>query len=271
MIDFQAAFAIWLRTQCTENLETMQEDMDELASRMYETWLDTPQEQFAGSAPSRYFDEYAPQELIDTLMEYADSHVPVPDPLCDAINSCDDSVPILLEHLDRDLTDAQNQAVLERLSELQPEEMMEPCMRQIILEEDAKANQSVQAILLFGQPAAKLALEALQQDTYSDKVTDRLADIVSCCGPCEGALEYLCELFTKREDAVAFYAQCLAKIGDERALPLLVQASALPNLTYFDYLAVRDAIEELGGQLDNEREYSGDKDYMALEQITNDE
>lgn len=271
MIDFQAAFALWLRTQCSENLETMQEDMDEVASRMYETWLDTPQEQFAGSAPSRFFDDYAPQELIDALMEYADNHVLIPDPLCDAINSCDDCVPILLEYLDKDLSDAQNQAVLERLSELQPQEMLEPCIRQIISEEDTKADQSVQAVLLFGQPAAKIALQTLQQVAHPDKVTDRLADIVASCGPCEGGLEYLCDLFTKREDAKAFYAQCLAKIGDERALPLLMEASLLPNLSYFDYTAVRDAIEELGADLDHEREYSGDRDYMALQEKTEDE
>ena len=76
----------------------------------------------------------------------------------------------------------------------------------------------------------------------------------------------LCSLLNSRDDAKAFYAQCLAKTSDDMALPALMEASDLPQISYFDYTAIRDAIEELGGELDHEREFSGDKDYTALQE-----
>ncbi len=266
MIDFQATFAAWLRKQIADNPIEAQQDIDELARQMYDTWLDTPQDEFDGSTPGDYFYSFAPKELVDELMEYVNNHVSIPDPLCDAINDCGKCAEFLLEMLNQPLTDAQNQAVLERLSEMQAEEMLDPCMRQIVEDNDTKADQAVQAVMLFGQLAAKLARDSYQEGGHSDKVTDRLADIVASCGPCEGGLEMLCELFEKREDARAFYAQCLAKTGDERALPVLIQTSDLPQLSYYDYTAIRDTVEELGGELEHEREFSGDKDYMTLQE-----
>ena len=169
MIDFQAAFAAWLRKRIADNPIEAQQDIDELASKMYDTWLDTPQDEFDGIEPHEYFYSFAPEELVDALMEYVDGHVAIPDPLCDAINDCDECGELLLEKLDKPLTDAQNQAVLERLSEMQKEQMLEPCMKQIVSDNDAKADQAVQAVMLFGQIAAKLALDALLEGGHSDR------------------------------------------------------------------------------------------------------
>jgi hypothetical protein len=97
--------------------------------------------------------------------------------------------------LNEPLTVEQNAAVLARLSEMQEQGMIEPCMRMILGEDGEKADQAVQAILLFGQPAAKMALSYLDEGNRTDKVLDRLADVVASCGPCEGAFVQRCGAF----------------------------------------------------------------------------
>ena len=39
------------------------------------------------------------------------------------------------------------------------------------------------------------------------------------------------------------------------------------DLTYFDYLALRDAVESLGGDAGEERTFYGDPDYEALRNL----
>ena len=266
MIDFREAYAVWLRTKAESFADKSKEELDDMVTELYDVWLKTPQDAFNGKAPMDYFDSYDSEALVDALLAYAQQRVPIPDPLCDAIMEEQACVPLLLDALDEPLTAQQNQAVLERLSEMQEERMIEPCMRLVLGQDDVKADQAEQAILLFGQPVAKLALIQLEREGLSDKVLDRLADIVAVCGPCQGAYQRLCTLLTQRTDARAFFAQCLAKTGDERALPILIQIAKHPQLAYYDYIAIRDAVEELGGELVDSREFSGDRDYMILKE-----
>ncbi len=56
--------------------------------------------------------------------------------------------------------------------------MFAPCMRLVMGQDDEKADQAVQAVMAFGQNVAKMALDQMRREGLSDKVLDRLADIV---------------------------------------------------------------------------------------------
>ena len=49
------------------------------------------------------------------------------------------------------------------------------------------------------------------------------------------------------------------KIGNPQALPALEEALRRDNIRYYDYVAIRNALEALGGQVDIERDFSGDR------------
>ena len=266
MIDFSACFARWVKGQIQPGRKLSPQEYDELAATLYEQWLRTPQEEMSGRAPAAYFDAFDGDALVDALLAYARDGFFIPGPLCDALGNNPACAQKLLNTLDEPLTPAQNMAVLERLSELQEARMVEPCLRMITGEDDQKADQAAQALLAFGNPAAERAMALLQTASFSDSVTDRLADIVASMGAFEGAYEALSRLFLRQRDARAFYAQCLAKMGDERALALMKDAAQEPDLSYFDFMAIRDAVEALGGTLAESRDFSSDKDYITLEE-----
>ena len=47
-------------------------------------------------------------------------------------------------------------------------------------------------------------------------------------------------------------------------MPALEEALRQEDIRYFDYISIKNALEELGGEVDLERDFSGDKDYDSL-------
>ena len=75
------------------------------------------------------------------------------------------------------------------------------------------------------------------------------------------------ELFVTRDERRAQFASYLAKLGDERAIPMLKEAAQSPDINYLDYVEVVNAIEALGGERPPEREFSGDPYYESLRRV----
>jgi hypothetical protein len=63
-------------------------------------------------------------------------------------------------------------------------------------------------------------------------------------------------------------ASYLAAYGDERALPLLLERIEDRSLGFVDFQELKYAIEALGGEYDEPRDFSEDKDYLAVEVAT---
>ena len=83
----------------------------------------------------------------------------------------------------------------------------------------------------------------------------------------ERIFTYLVQKLRNDPEQRAMNAALLEKLGDERAIEPLKQMLTLFDLTYFDYLALRDAVESLGGDAGEERTFYGDPDYEALRNL----
>lgn len=67
----------------------------------------------------------------------------------------------------------------------------------------------------------------------------------------------------KGED-VALFARLLGSYGDERAIDLLKGFAEEYELNYNEYMEVRNAVEQLGGYFDDDKDYSDDPFYRYL-------
>ena len=56
----------------------------------------------------------------------------------------------------------------------------------------------------------------------------------------------------------------LGKLGDPRAVDALKSFLTMTDLGYLDYIELRNAVEELGGDPGEERTFYGDPDYEAM-------
>jgi hypothetical protein len=104
--------------------------------------------------------------------------------------------------------------------------------------------------------ALEQAQNAYAADCFLDILTDLPYD--------ERTYSYAMERFLLSDNQKAFYAHCLGKVGNLQALPALEEALRQEDLKYFDYLSIRNALEALGGEVDVDRDFSGDEDYDSL-------
>lgn len=67
-----------------------------------------------------------------------------------------------------------------------------------------------------------------------------------------------------RGEDVALCARLLGKYGDERAIDVLKSFAEEYDLDYNEYMEVRNAVEELGGYFEDDRDFSDDPFYRYL-------
>ena len=71
--------------------------------------------------------------------------------------------------------------------------------------------------------------------------------------------------FLDSEDKVPVRAGYLASYGDERALPYLMRKIEDRSIGFVTFQELKYAIEALGGEYNEPRDFSSDKDYIAIE------
>ena len=80
----------------------------------------------------------------------------------------------------------------------------------------------------------------------------------------ERVYRYLVDKLRNRPEQRALYASFLGKLGDARAIDELKPLLNLTDLSYMDYIELRNAVEELGGDPGEDRTFYGDPDYEAM-------
>ena len=267
-VDFDALFAQWVRGKIDPAAALDKDEIEQLAAELYETWLWEPRPELGHMPPAEAFAGQGPEQLMAHMRAYAKAHMRLPDPLADAIATQEGVEALCLEELSEGDADTA-MPVIGFLEERQSVEAM-PLLMELLLEKrdmgDAVAERACEALMSFGEKAAKMALASWEQ-AESQRVLDRLCDIACSAGKLPGAFERLQGLFWDNPDNMHFYAQCFARLGDDRAKPLLLRALQMPDIDYFTYTALRDAVEELGEWVEIEREFSGDRDYELLREI----
>ena len=108
---------------------------------------------------------------------------------------------------------------------------------------------------------AEIAFRAAD-DAGKEALLDVLSDF-----PCsDEVLQFALKQFKEHPDKRALYAGYLGKLGDDRALEPLLDAAEGEDISYIDFIEVRNAIERLGGEAPV-RDFSGDPTYAAVKRL----
>lgn len=113
----------------------------------------------------------------------------------------------------------------------------------------------------MGKEALQPMLENLNKANEAGQ--EALLDVLANFPGHENVYQLAVRLFEKNPNRRALFASYLAKLGDPRALPILIAAANEENCRYMDFIELRAAIEELGGEAP-EREFYDDPEYEAL-------
>lgn len=272
-INFDRAFERYMAEWMKENSEKYKDDMDVIEDMMPDVYLEflkKPADFLDGVAPQDYFEQFDNADmLVNWLCDYIAQGVPVPDLLLERVTALGNPAEkSLLALVARD--DLPEETQMTAISLLREMESKAPMQRYIdyiaSLEEPSdKGDLCAEALMSMGESVVEPILAALSGARQTGR--DIFADVLSNYPGDERIYELMIERFVTRDERRALFASYLAKLGDERAIPMLKEAAQSPDINYLDYVEVVNAIEALGGERPPEREFSGDPYYESLRQM----
>lgn len=272
-INFDRAFERYMAEWIKKNSEKYKDDMDVIEDMMPDVYLEflkKPADFLDGIAPQDYFEQFDNADmLVNWLCDYIAQGVPVPDLLLERVTALGNPAEkSLLALVARD--DLPEETQMTAISLLREMESKAPMQRYIdyiaSLEEPSdKGDLCAEALMSMGESVVEPILATLSGAGQTGR--DIFADVLSNYPGDERIYELMIERFVTRDERRALFASYLAKLGDERAIPMLKEAAQSPDINYLDYVEVVNAIEALGGERPPEREFSGDPYYESLRQV----
>lgn len=212
----------------------------------------------AGNTPKGYYAAMSDEELTETLVRHVKEAVPVSDFLCRELEKrdCPESLLRLLSSDDEQLlTLAVNTAggnpkafcaYLDIIAGDHDEEIKDTVADQIKSNADPAKEKALE---LYGKGIApEYMLEILSRCSQKD---DRVFDV-------------LIKEFRTAPDEIPMHASYLAAYGDARALPVLLDSIAREDINYVEFQELKYAIEALGGEYTETRDFSDDPYYREV-------
>ena len=211
------------------------DEMEDDLPRVYTEFLNMPAKWLDGVTPGAYFTQFEDaKDLVDWMVQYCQKDIPVPDMLMEQIQAVGRPCEKRLLTLLRDESDA--------------------------IPEEARMT-AIGLLRDMGREALQPMLENLNKANEAGQ--EALLDVLANFPGHENVYQLAVRLFEKNPNRRALFASYLAKLGDPRALPVLIAAANEENCRYMDFIELRAAIEELGGEAP-EREFYDDPEYEAL-------
>ena len=268
IINFDEHFADftsqWLKDHGDEyaNFDAMEEDLP----RVYMMFLNTRAKWLGNLTPGSYFTQFEdPKVLVDWMNTYCQERVPVPDLLTEQIQfvgkPCEKRLVALLKD-----PESGEEAKMLAIGLLRDLESTQPKMLYIQwqmdrAEKDEMRDYALESLKEMGESVIQPILQEFDHANAAGQ--EALMDVLAQYPGHEQIFRIGMRLFQERPEKRALFAGYLAKIGDDRALPALIEAAQDPQGNYLTFIELRNAIEELGGTCP-EREYEDDPEYEAL-------
>lgn len=259
LVDFDGLFDEKLTQFMEENKNKYTEKQwEDIIPKLYKKFGDTYVAKVK-CTPKEYYGKMQNAELVQTLREHLSSDVPVPEFLCAEIESRGEA-----ETLAPMLFDENEAAVSYAIN---------------LIGDNPKAYDAYFTIL-----EKNLSSEEIRSDLadvfkfHADQVKDRALSNFE-----KGiAKEYMLEILSRvkeKEDRifkvllsaflsgenVPMHASYLAAYNDERALSYLMKKIEDQTIGFVEFQELKYAIEALGGEYDEPRDFTSDKDYIAVE------
>ncbi len=256
-IDFDGMFdkklARYLKENAGKYTEKEWEDKIPLLYRKFgDTYLKS-----VDSTPREYYRKMTDKQLVDELLAHLREDIPVSDFLCREIESrdCPEEILPLLKCGDEQLLmlavnlAGSNSVAFDDYFEL------------LKGDTDAEIKDAVVDQLKANADAAKKrALDYLREDIEKELMLEVLSRVKERD---EKVFDVLLNAFREGEN-LTMRASYLASYGDVRALPVLLERIEGEDIGFLEFRELKYAIEALGGEYSEERDFSNDPEYLEF-------
>ena len=268
--DFDSKFFEYAQTWMALHPTMTEKQVEESYNEIMLNFLNAPAKWLGGETPGTYFNRYdQPKDLMKLLEEYDKRDIGLPEPLYTHIvalgETCAEALTRIAANTDRpESLRATAIALLRDIGSEVPKKLYVDLVSRC-----KEANElSEMASDILAEADVDVMNELL--DRYDDAPEYAQALILDICvnRPENPRLFELClDKLRNRPEQRAYYASLLGKLGDARAIEPLKSFLSLTDLTYLDYIELRNAVESLGGDAGEERTFYGDPDFEAMRMI----
>lgn len=262
LIDFDGLFDEKLAQYMSENKNKHTEKQwEDIIPKLYKKFGDTRIPKI-GCTPKEYYARMTDNELVETLSAHLSQDVPVPEFLCNEIENRGE-VETLLPMLSSEDPQTVSYAINLIGEDARAFDGYFDILANDRLDEDIRSDLA--DILRLHADEVKARALAIYRDgkakTYMLEILSRV------CERSDEVFDLLIGEFHAADDC-SLYAGYLAAYGDERALPLLLRRIEDRSIGFVEFQELKYAIESLGGEYNEPRDFSNDKDYLAIEAAT---
>ena len=263
LMDFDGLFDEKLAVYMEEKKNKYTEkEWEDVIPRLYKKFGETYVAK-VGCTPKEYYARMSDEQLVQTLTAHLSQDVPVPEFLCNELENRN-NVELLLPLLDSVDTATQAYAINLILDDQRAYE----AYFSLLCDEDADGDVRDDIADIFKRNADEVAdkvLAAYRKGIATEYMLEIMSRVV---GRSEEIFAILREEFLSAEERTPMRASYLAAYGDARALPLLLEKIEDRGIGFVEFQELKYAIEALGGEYDEARDFSDDKDYLAVEAAT---
>ena len=260
LMDFDGLFDEKLSQYMEENKgKYTEKQWENIIPRLYQKFGDTYVAKVK-CTPKEYYARMTDEELTATLSVHLTEQIPVPDFLCCEIEgrNCTEALLSLLKSDDGEtvsyainLVGADERAFPDYFSMITENKFDEDIRDAAVEKLKENADKATEAALKFYKEgtAKEYMLEILSRAKKRD----------------EGIFRILLDEFLSDVGRVPMHAGYLAAYGDERALPYLMKKIEDRSIGFVEFQELKYAIEALGGEYNEPRDFSADKDFRTIE------
>lgn len=268
LFDFDRSFyaycADWLKAHPGKSEDEAEEAFGELRGE----WEHLPVRELNGCSPADYFGTFRdPEALLEQMEEYDRQGMALPEYLTERVAQLGaGAVPSLVKRIsDESLSQTVRCACFTLLTEADPAGCAELAAQ--IVKNAAEGDELSDAAANYLSEDFGRLTDTLM-DAYTrapDHARRLILDIASSYGPNESVEEAVLErMRTHAEDRV-FCAALLGRSGTDRALEPLRELLRLPDIGFVEYREICNTIEMLGGDVEEDRDFSGDADFETVQ------
>ena len=244
------------------------EEIEDQIPVLYEKFGNEKLKELDGKTPNEFYLDYSVEELIDCLKGHLEQQVPVSDFLCEAIQNNPSNEEELLKELNQDASEELTLYFMNMLDSMGSKKGAKRYLEFVLWDYSLPIKELATELLCNFADEVKEEILFQFKDSPNE-IKSYLSQILSNASKDDRVFDLLVAEFAKNQKDIPIYAGYLAKYGDERALPFLMQSIESDKINYFDFEELRFAIEALGGEYTKKRDFSSDKIYKKIQSLKN--
>ena len=264
LIDFDGLFDEKLTQYMEENKNKYTEKQwEDVIPKLYKKFGDTYVAKIK-CTPKEYYGKMTNEQLAETLSAHLREDVPVPEFLCAEIENRGEA-ETLLPLLKAEDTQTVSYAINLLGDDKRAFDAYFSILTENRLDEDIRSDIT-DIFRLHADEVKDLVFDTYQKGIAAEYMLEILSRVKE---KEERVFDVLLKAFLTADEAQSpVRAGYLAAYGDERALPHLLRRIEDRSIGFVEFQELKYAIEALGGEYNDPRDFTNDKDYLAIEAAT---